>query len=111
MTRGKRCRRKAFTLVELLVTVMVIGALTAIAVPRIANASRTAKINVCKTNVDIMNKQIELHHANTGSWPNNLKDVTESTDYFPDGPLECPFGEKYKLDNDTHRIKLDKHNH
>jgi prepilin-type N-terminal cleavage/methylation domain-containing protein len=93
-----------FTLVEMLIVVLILGAIAAIAIPRVANASKSAKDKACKTNVDIMNRQIELFHFNTNSWPQQLTDVTENTDYFPDGPPECPLGWDYEMNSDTHRV-------
>ncbi len=95
---------KAFTLVEMLIVVLILGAVAAIAIPRITNASKAAKDRACKTNVDIMNRQIELFHLNTGSWPQQLADVTGNTDYFPDGPPECPFGWEYEMSQDNYRV-------
>lgn len=88
----KSRNRKAFTLVELLIVVLILGALAAIAIPRISQSATTAKANACKTNVDLVNTQIEMYRANTGSWPSALTDVTENTDYFPDEAPACPFG-------------------
>ncbi|NQT02349.1 MAG: prepilin-type N-terminal cleavage/methylation domain-containing protein [Planctomycetes bacterium] len=86
---------QAFTLVELMIVVLILGALAAIAIPRITGGAQTARVNACKSNVDVMNRQIELYYANTGSWPLNLGEVTNDPNYFPDGPPECPFGKKY----------------
>jgi prepilin-type N-terminal cleavage/methylation domain-containing protein len=96
--------RKAFTLVEMLIVVLILGALAVIAIPRISNASKAAKDRVCRTNVDLMNRQIELYHFNTGSWPQKLTDVTKNPDYFPDGPPECPFEWDYKMGEDNYRV-------
>ena len=101
--------RKGFTLVELLVVVLILAALAAIAIPRISASAATAKINACKTNVDVVNTQIEVYKANVGSWPTSLKDVTESADYFPDGPPECPFGMAYSINGTTNRVPEHKH--
>ena len=96
--------RKGFTLVELLVVVLILGALAAIAVPRISQSAQTAKINACKTNVDLINSQIELYFANTGQWPEDLDAIVGNGDYFPDGPPACPFGTDYSYSDITHRV-------
>lgn len=82
--------KKGFTLVELLIVVLILGALAAIAVPRIIGGATSAKTNACKTNVDLINSQIELYYANEDAWPSAIGDVTGDTDYFPDGPPPCP---------------------
>ena len=82
--------RTGFTLVELMIVVLILGALAAIAVPRIIGGAAAAKANGCKTNIDLINSQIELYYANNGSWPSNLDDLTGDTSYFPDGEPTCP---------------------
>lgn len=100
------CNKKAFTLVELLVVVMILGALAAIAVPRMISGATNAKMKACDTNVDLLNSQIELYFANTNQWPTQLPDVTSNVDYFPDGAPECPFGaaHPYVYNTTTHRV-------
>ena len=96
--------KKGFTLVELLVVVLILGALAAIAIPRISQSAESAKINACKTNVDLINSQIELYYANTGDWPADLKGIAGDKDYFPDGAPECPLGTDYSYSTATHRV-------
>ncbi len=96
--------RKGFTLVELLVVVLILGALAAIAVPRIIGGATNAKINACKTNVDLVNSQVELYYANKGSWPGSLATITNDPNYFPDGAPECPFLTPYNYSGVTHRV-------
>lgn len=96
--------KKAFTLVELLVVVMILGALAAIAVPRMISGATNAKIRACETNVDLLNSQIELYYANENKWPSRLNQVTTDPNYFPDGVPTCPFGTKYQYSTTTHRV-------
>ncbi len=103
-----RCE-KGFTLVELLVVVLILGALAAIAIPRISQSAEAAKINACKTNVDLINSQIELYFANKAEWPKKLDDVLKDSEYFPDGPPECPLGTSYSYDSTTHRVAEHSH--
>jgi general secretion pathway protein G len=96
--------KRAFTLVELLVVVMILGALAAIAVPRMLSGATNAKINACKTNVDMINSQIELYYANEAKWPPALTDVTTDPNYFPEGEPKCQLDTAYEYNTTTHRV-------
>jgi len=106
-------KRRGFTLVELMIVVLILGALAAIAIPRILGGAATAKANGCKTNIDLINSQIELYYANTGGWPADLEVVTKDTDYFPDGEPVCPVsGAVYpKALTADHRVDASGHAH
>jgi len=97
-------RTRAFTLVELMVVVLILGALAFVAVPRFGQSSTTAKINACNANISIINEQIELYKIKTGAWPLNYNLIENDEDYFPDGPPECPYGTAYKISNALKRI-------
>jgi len=96
-----------------MIVVLILGALAAIAIPRIIGGAVTAKKNACHTNIDLMNTQLELYYANNGSWPADLEVVTKDTDYFPDGEPVCPVtGAKYpKALTANHRVDDSAHGH
>ncbi len=100
---------KALTLIELLIVVLIIGALSAIAIPRISSSTDRAKGNVCMANVDVLNSQIELYMAREGVSSPVLSEVTGNGDYFPDGALTCPFGTAYVMNGATYRVEAHSH--
>ena len=105
-------RRKSiqgFTLVELLVVVLILGALAFIAIPRIGQSSAQARKSACDTNVDLLNSQIELYYANNGSFPAALTNITSDANYFPDGAPVCPLGTAYSYSTTTHRVASHPH--
>jgi len=86
-----KCKsKKGFTLVELLVVVLILGALAAIAIPRISTSTTTAKKNACYTNIDIINSQSEMYYANEGAWATDAATLFADVNSFPDGSFTCP---------------------
>ena len=85
-----RFNKKGVTLIELLIVVLILAALSAIAIPRISQSATNAKQKACHTNLDVINSSIELFNADTGGYPGDLTVVSEDTDYFPDGVPVCP---------------------
>ncbi len=103
--------RKGFTLVELMIVVLILGALAAIAIPRILGGAATARANACATNIDLINSQLELYFANTGEYPADLPTLTGNTSYFPDGAPVCPVTRLPYLDTLTANNRVDASGH
>lgn len=103
--------KRGVTLIELLLVVVILGVLAAIAIPRITASSTTAKINACATNIDIMNSQIEMYRADTGSYPATLDALVTDPNYFPDDLPVCPSGGTYTMSSDPARTSCDATGH
>lgn len=106
-------RRKAMSLIEVLVVVLILGILAAIAIPRIATSTTTANQNACDTNIAMINSAIEQYAANSGSYPADQAalntNVTGSTTYFPDGAPTCTTTGTYTYNTTTKRVGCDVH--
>jgi prepilin-type N-terminal cleavage/methylation domain-containing protein len=104
-------KKRGVTLIELLIVVLILAALSAIAIPRITQSASSAKARACETNVDIINSAIEQYYMDTSSWPSTLSDVTGNTDYFPDGAPVCPVTEAAYPDALTANNRVDASSH
>ena len=63
--------RKAFTLVEILIVVVILGILAAIVVPQFTNATQDAQAGNIQTQLDTLNNQIELFRDRNNAYPNS----------------------------------------
>lgn len=59
--------RKAFTLVELLVVIIIIGILAAVAIPQFGDSSAQAKEATLKENLRMLRSSIDKYHVDHGS--------------------------------------------
>lgn len=83
--------RKAFTLVEILIVVVILGILAAIVVPQFTNATQDAQAGNLQSQLDTLNNQIELFRARTNAYPTiaefNSATVTSPIAYTVWGPF------------------------
>ncbi len=103
--------KKGLTLIELLIVVIILGALAAIAIPRMSQNSSNAKLRACQANVATINTQIEAYYSENEVWPDLDNDILGSTDYFPDGTPACPSSGDYDMNGTTHRVSCDATGH
>ncbi len=62
--------RKAFTLIEILIVVVILGILAAIVIPQFTQASTDAQIGNVKTQLNTIRNQVEMFRVrNNGNYP------------------------------------------
>ncbi|GAB5405523.1 MAG: hypothetical protein Aurels2KO_37540 [Aureliella sp.] len=98
-------QRRAFSLLELLAVVTILGVVAAVVVPRISVSGVAAKKEMCKQHVAEVNRALERYFVQNGELTTDLSQLN-GPDYFPDGVPSCPLlSTPYKVDNDTRRLK------
>jgi len=87
-------KRAAFTLVELLIVVIILGILAAVVIPQFSDASTDARVSSLQTNLATMRGQIELYKLqHGGTYPtltNFVSAMTSKTDF--DGTINATTG-------------------
>src|SRR6185436_14626685 len=93
--------KRAFTLVEILIVVIILGILAAIVIPQFANASGDARTTNLRTSLANVRNQIEIFKTQhndvapvlTGMWTLMLTqtDTTEATSNAPSGTHWGPY--------------------
>lgn len=66
--------RSAFTLVEILIVVVILGILAAIVTPQFATATQDSKAGSIKSQLGTLQRQIELFQAKNAAWPDFAAD-------------------------------------
>ena len=95
---------RAFSLLELLAVITIIGFLATLIVPRVSDSAATAKEKSCFHNRAQINSAIEIYAVKNGSLPTSIADIN-TPDAFPDGIPTCPVsGAAYKLNTITSRV-------
>jgi len=61
--------RRAFTLIELLIVVAIIGILAAIAVPNFINAQERAKVGRARSDVRSIVNALEMYRLDNNNYP------------------------------------------
>lgn len=91
-----KSKRDAFTLVEIMIVVMIIGLLASMTIPSIRKAADNAKEKSCIGNLRVIHGAVTMYATeyNKGSTDNITDgDWTSILDYLNDSTPTCPFGD------------------
>lgn len=89
---------RGFTLVELLIVMLIIGALVGLLVPTIARALRTVQSTMTRRTLDNLSMGLETYKSDFGEYPPSSYDTayprtgTEKLVYYLRGPLDNGWG-------------------
>jgi general secretion pathway protein G len=100
-----KSRRIAFSLLELIAVVVILGIIATIILPRASAARNEAAEKACYHNRMLINSAVERYAVTTGSDPADLSVLANDPDYFPNGIPVCPVsGNAYTLNPGTQRV-------
>lgn len=104
---------KGFTLAELMIVIVIIGILTAIAIPVYNISKAKAEASACQANLRMIDSAIQQYKFN-----NNITEglgddfsLDKLKEYFSDGVPKCPSGGTYKVNTTAGYVTCNQENH
>ena len=99
---NKKRQRRAFTLVEILIVVVIIGILAAIVVPRYVDAGDETQEAAVRGSLRTLRAQIIYFQGREGAWPTDLNEMV-TDGYLQELPTH-PGPGNWNYDNTTGAI-------
>ncbi|OYP35697.1 type II secretion system protein [Rhodopirellula sp. MGV] len=84
-----RIRRQAFTLIEMVIVILILGIIAAVAAPRMFTTAEQAEINTTRQQLAVLRNAIEMYRAQAGQYPVNGELQTVLSDML-NGPFPSP---------------------
>ena len=72
--------QKAFTLIEVIFIIMIIGILSLVAIPRLSATYDDAKVSVALNNIGIIINDLSVYYTSFDKYSSNLNDMTNVDD-------------------------------
>lgn len=82
-------KKKAFTLIELLIVISIIAILAATIIPNFIGFDVEARVTATKSNLDTLRTRITLFRAKEGKYPDSLGDLLNF--YYIDAGVKKPY--------------------
>lgn len=100
------CRRRGFSLLELLAVALILGLLATAAISHYGQSVADARKNACYVIKGEIGVQVERWRRRKGAYPAaNLSDIGADPEYFPDGlPVDPVDGSPYTIDPATGEV-------
>ncbi len=85
----KKQQRKAFSLIEMVIVILILGIVAAVAAPRMFDTATTAEENTTRQQLAVLRNAIEMYRARAGFYPPvNL--LPEAVGPMLNGPFPAP---------------------
>lgn len=107
----KRNFRKAFSLIELMIVIVILGLLAAMVMPSLTGKGAEAKRDlVCVQMKSIYNGALDMYKIKNDLYPSTedgLKALTQDDSYFKDGKMpKDSWGKEFIYINDDGKVEL-----
>ncbi|MHC4779863.1 MAG: type II secretion system major pseudopilin GspG [Planctomycetota bacterium] len=101
----RRANTAAFTLVEIMVVVVILGILATVVTIKVTQYLSKARVRTARVQLQEIMKALALYKMEHKSYPESLDELVEKTEEHPDGLMDAvpldPWGNAFEYVNDT----------
>lgn len=89
--RGRRHTSVAFTLMEIILVVVIIGIMLTLVAPRITGKTKTAQNTAARRQIESFKASLQSYEMDTGDFPKSLQDLVVKPSDVPDDKWNGPY--------------------